>query len=142
MSNSLSLVARSGPRRPGGNRRRLLSSGGEAFPAWVSRRDRRLLQGSDDGDDEENNYPSVLTVAADGTGNFTTIGEAIAFAPNNSADRTVVIVRAGVYEENVEIPSYKPNIVLIGEGSDVTVIRGSRSAGDQWTTFRSATAGE
>nr|XP_010917366.1 probable pectinesterase/pectinesterase inhibitor 12 [Elaeis guineensis] len=145
VSNSLSLVASSGSPRPGGNRRRLLSSGGGGFPAWVSQRDRRLLQSGDDdddggdGDDGGDDSPAVVTVAADGTGNFTTIGEAIAFAPNNSADRTIVMVRAGVYEENVEIPSYKPNIVLIGEGSDVTVIRGSRSVGDEWTTFRSAT---
>ncbi|KAG1358874.1 pectinesterase [Cocos nucifera] len=147
VSNSLDLVARLGPRRPGGRRRRLLSSAASSggFPAWVSLRDRRLLQSDDDddggdGDDYgEYNPSSVVTVAADGTGNFTTVGEAIAFAPNNSADRIIVLVRAGVYEENVEISADKSNIVLIGDGSNVTVIRGNRSVGDGWTTFRSAT---
>lgn len=145
VSNSLSLVPRPPPRQPGGRRRRLLSSGGGGFPAWVSRRDRKLLQSGDDDDDGDGNdngdydQQTVLTVAKDGTGNFTTIGEAIAFAPNDSEDRTIVLVRAGVYDENVEIPSYKPNMVLIGDGSDVTVIRGSRSVGSNWTTFRSAT---
>lgn len=145
VSNSLDLVTCLGPRRPGGLRRRLLSSavGSDGFPAWVSHRDRRLLQSDDDsGDYGEYNPSSVVTVAADGTGNFTTVRDAIAFLPSNSADRIIVLVRAGVYEENVEISTDKPNIVLIGDGSNVTVIRGSRSVGDGWTTFRSATVGE
>ena len=82
-----------------------------------------------------------MTVAADGSGNFTTIKDAIAFAPNNSADRTIIIIKAGVYYENVEIPGYKNNLVFLGDGSDATVIRGSRNAQDGWTTFRSATVG-
>lgn len=84
----------------------------------------------------------VLVVAADGTGNFSTITEAIAFAPNNSMYRTVIYVKEGIYQENVEIPSYKTNIVMLGDGSDVTVITGNRSVGDGWTTFRSATLGD
>ena len=84
----------------------------------------------------------VLTVAADGTGNFTTITDAINFAPNNSYnERTIIYVKQGVYEENVEIPSYKPNIVLLGDGTDVTLITGNRSVVDGWTTFSSATLG-
>ncbi|PQP98891.1 putative pectinesterase/pectinesterase inhibitor 12 [Prunus yedoensis var. nudiflora] len=82
----------------------------------------------------------VLTVAADGTGNFTTITDAVNFAPNNSYDRTIIYVKKGVYVENVEIPSFKTNIVLLGDGSDMTVITGNRSVVDGWTTFRSATA--
>lgn len=81
-------------------------------------------------------------MAADGSGNFTTISDAINFAPNNSVDRVIVYVKQGFYEENVEIPSWKQNIVLLGDGRDVTVISGSRSVGDGWTTFRSATVGK
>ncbi|CAL9046972.1 probable pectinesterase/pectinesterase inhibitor 12 [Musa acuminata AAA Group] len=138
VSNSLSLVARSGGRK--GRRlssaRSFRSRGCGGFPAWVGRRERRLLQDGDYGDVDPD---SVVTVAADGTGNFTTLGEAVAWAPSNSDDRTIILVRAGVYEEHVDIPSDKTNIVLIGDGSDVTVIRGNRSVGDGWTTFRSAT---
>lgn len=97
----------------------------------------------DNSDGEEYDPNEVLVVAADGTGNFSTITEAINFAPNNSMDhRTVIYVKEGVYEENVEIPSYKTNIVMLGDGSDVTVITGNRSVVDGWTTFRSATLGE
>ena len=105
-------------------------------PTWISRKldsRTRIL---------ENEYDHVLTVATDGTGNFTTITDAINFAPNNSYnERTFIYVKQGVYEENVEIPDYKPNIVLLGDGADVTLITGDRSMGDGWTTFRSATLG-
>ncbi|KAF2304230.1 hypothetical protein GH714_028755 [Hevea brasiliensis] len=90
-------------------------------------------------DCDEYDPSEVLTVAAHGTGNFSTISDAINFAPNNSYDRVIIFIREGVYEENVEIPSYKTNIVLIGDGSDITFITGSRSVDDGWTTFRSAT---
>jgi len=98
---------------------------------WLSMKNRRRLLQSNDGGE--------LVVAADGTGNFSFITEAINFAPNDSAGRTVIYVKEGTYEENVEIPSYKTNIVLFGDGKDVTVITGNRSVVDGWTTFRSAT---
>ncbi|XP_077230037.1 putative pectinesterase/pectinesterase inhibitor 12 [Tasmannia lanceolata] len=132
VSNSLAMIPSSTSTPSGGpaHRRRLLG-----FPKWLSRKDRRILQSSGD----EYDPGSILTVASDGSGNFTTINEAISFAPNNSLDRIIIFVRAGVYEENVEIPPYKTNIVLLGDGRDVTTITGSRSVGDGWTTFRSAT---
>lgn len=110
------------------------------FPDWISGKDRRFLE--DSGDEYDEYEPSeILIVAADGTGNFTTINEAISFAPNMSNDRVLIYVREGEYNENIEIPSYKTNIVLIGDGSDVTFVTGNRSVGDGWTTFRSATLG-
>ncbi|KAB1201288.1 putative pectinesterase/pectinesterase inhibitor 12 [Morella rubra] len=131
VSNCLSILPRKWP-QTGRKNRRLM-----AVPKWMSRENSRILESSDG---EEYNPSLVLTVAADGTGNFTTITDAINFAPNNSFDdRTIIYVKEGIYAENVEIPSYKPNIVLLGDGSDVTFIVGSRSVDDGWTTFRSAT---
>ncbi|PIN01089.1 Pectinesterase [Handroanthus impetiginosus] len=132
VSNSLSMLSKpDSPRGAhGGNNRRLLS-----FPRWLSRKARRVLQSSGD----EYDPSLVLRVARDGTGNFTTISDAINFAPNNSIDRVIIYIKEGVYQENVEIPSWKPNIVLLGDGRDFTVISGSRSVDDRWTTFRSAT---
>ncbi|KAK7839160.1 putative pectinesterase/pectinesterase inhibitor 12 [Quercus suber] len=116
------------------NKRRLMDMG---VPTWISKKLKsrtRILESDFD--------PSkVLTVAADGTGNFTTITDAINFAPNNSNDKTHIYVKQGLYEENVEIPSYKTHIVLLGDGADITTITGKRSVGDGWTTFRSATLG-
>uniref|UniRef100_A0A804R283 pectinesterase n=1 Tax=Zea mays TaxID=4577 RepID=A0A804R283_MAIZE len=156
VSNSLALVARRG----GG-----VSAAGFVDVVAKTIHNRRLLQDDDDddgngGDDDNDNggddndggadnggntgqpaAATVITVAKDGTGNFRTVGEAVAAAPNNSEARTVIRVKAGTYEENVEVLPYKKNIALVGEGRDTTVITGSRSAADGWTTFRSATFG-
>lgn len=133
VSNSLSIVSKSKRSKSealGHHNRRLLG-----FPKWLSKKDRRILE-----DDYEPPTEVVLTVAADGSGNFTTISEAIDFAPNNSLDsRIFIYISQGVYAENIDIPIYKPNIVLLGDGSDVTFITGNRSVVDGWTTFRSAT---
>lgn len=134
VSNSLSLLSSSSSKssvkvvQPKG-RRRLMS-----VPKWLSRQ--TILQS------DEYEAGEVLMVSPDGTGNFSTITDAINFAPNNSVDRVIIYVREGVYEENVAIPSYKPNIVLLGDGSNVTVITGNRSVVNGWTTFRSATLGK
>jgi len=69
------------------------------------------------------------------------VGEAVAAAPNNSRATTEIRVKAGTYSENVEVPPYKTNIALVGEGREKTIITGSRSAGGGWTTFRTATFG-
>ncbi|KAJ9168115.1 hypothetical protein P3X46_019677 [Hevea brasiliensis] len=129
VSNSLSMLSSSSSNKVHKNRRLL------GLPKWISKKDGKTLQS----DVDEYDPSEVLTVAADGTGNFSTISDAINFAPNNSYDRVIIFIREGVYEENVEIPSYKTNIVLIGDGSDITFITGSRSVDDGWTTFRSAT---
>ncbi|GAB4838065.1 Probable pectinesterase/pectinesterase inhibitor 12 [Ancistrocladus abbreviatus] len=127
VGNCLSMISRSaGPASEnGGRRRRLLG--------WKNAR--RILQSSADDFDPS----QVVTVAADGSGNFTTITDAVDFAPTNSNYRTIIYVKRGVYEENVNISSNKTNIVLIGDGSDATVVTGNRSVADGWTTFRSAT---
>ncbi|XP_062147479.1 probable pectinesterase/pectinesterase inhibitor 12 [Alnus glutinosa] len=132
VSNSLSILSRQAGAPRGRTNRRLMG-----VPTWMSRKDRRIFE-SAYGDEYD---PSqVLTVAADGTGNFTTITDAINFAPNNSYDNRIIIyVKKGVYEENVEIPIYKPNVVLLGDGSSVTLITGNRSVVDGWTPYRSAT---
>ena len=136
VSNSLSMLPKPEMGAPNAkkNNKPLMNA-----PKWASSSDQRLFEDSDG----ENYDPNeMLVVAADGTGNFSTITEAINFAPNNSMDRIVIYVKEGIYEENIEIPNYKTNIMMLGDGSDVTFITGNRSVGDGWTTFRSATLGE
>lgn len=91
----------------------------------------------------------MTVVDKNGTGNFTTISEAVNAAPNNTVNGSsnsttyygIYVVR-GVYEEYVSIPSNKRNLMLIGDGINQTVITGNRSVVDGWTTFNSATFGE
>lgn len=51
------------------------------FPSWLSSKDRKLLQAPPNATNFD------LIVAKDGTGNFTTIGQAVAAAPNSSTTR-------------------------------------------------------
>ncbi|XP_024026235.1 pectinesterase [Morus notabilis] len=103
------------------------------FPTWVSSKDRRMLQST------VNATKFDLVVAKDGTGNFTTIGEAVAAAPNNSETRFVIYIKAGAYLENVEVVRKKTNLMFVGDGIGKTVVKASRNHVDGWTTFRSAT---
>ncbi|XP_071724041.1 probable pectinesterase 56 [Rutidosis leptorrhynchoides] len=66
-----------------------------------------------------------IVVAADGSGNFRTIRGAVARAPLNSLKPYFIHIRRGVCQDYVTIN--KPHIALVGEGSDVTSITGSRS---------------
>ncbi|KAI5008892.1 hypothetical protein ZWY2020_009940 [Hordeum vulgare] len=142
VSNSLAMVRRLPQRRGRALRSRTTrrTTGEEVFegygpvrrgfPAWVAAADRRrLLQES---------VPD-LVVAKDGSGNFTTVTEAVAAAPNNSATRYVIHIKAGGYFENVEVGGDKTNIMFVGDGMWKTVIKASRNVVDNYTTFRSAT---
>lgn len=108
------------------------------FPSWMSNGNRRrLLQTSPD--DGGVSADGIVTVAQDGSGNYTTVTDAINASPNNSVNTYVIYVTEGVYHENIAIANYKTNIMLIGDGINITVITGNRSVGDGWTTFNSAT---
>lgn len=49
----------------------------------------------------------TLMVSKDGLGNFTTISQAIAAAPNHSSGRTIIKIKAGIYYENMIITPTK-----------------------------------
>lgn len=86
-----------------------------------------------------------VIVSPHGTDNFTTIGDAIAFSPNNSKPEDgyfVIYAREAVYEEYVVVPKHKKNLLLIGDGINRTVITGNHSVIDGWTTFNSSTFGK
>ncbi|GAB4838064.1 hypothetical protein Ancab_027594 [Ancistrocladus abbreviatus] len=118
--------------KPGSGGRRLMMEGGDSFPSWISPKDRKLLQA--------NGVPTAdAVVAADGSGNFTKVMDAVSAAPDHSAKRFVIYIKKGVYNENVEIKRKKTNIMVIGDGMDVTIITGNRSFTGGWTTYRTAT---
>ncbi|XP_017979081.1 PREDICTED: pectinesterase [Theobroma cacao] len=113
------------------NRKLKEQENGIAWPEWLSAGDRRLLQSS-------SVTPDVV-VAADGSGNYKTVSEAVAKAPQRSSKRYVIKIKAGVYRENVEVPKKKTNIMFLGDGRTETIITGSRNVVDGSTTFHSAT---
>ncbi|XP_065048178.1 pectinesterase/pectinesterase inhibitor PPE8B-like [Musa acuminata AAA Group] len=127
VSDGLREIAAGGGTGGKGGSRRLMG-----FPEWVSAADRRLLQAQ----------PTTVAdavVAQDGSGNYTTVEAAVAAAPTEGARRYVIHVKKGVYKENVEVKKKKWNLMLVGDGMGQTVISGSRSYVDGWTTYRSAT---
>ncbi|KAK7269668.1 hypothetical protein RIF29_22402 [Crotalaria pallida] len=105
----------------------------QGFPSWVKSKDRKLLQAS------VNETKFDLVVSKDGSGNFTTIGEALDAAPNSSTTRFVIHIKAGAYFENVEVIRKKTNLMFVGDGIGKTIVKGSRNVVDGWTTFQSAT---
>ncbi|XP_031500511.1 pectinesterase-like [Nymphaea colorata] len=109
------------------------SDGATGFPAWVSSKDRKLLQ------DNSSTISFDIVVAQDGTGNERSIAEAINKVPLQSTKRFVIRVKAGKYIENVVIDKKRQNVMLIGDGMGATIISGSLSFGGGSTTFRSAT---
>ncbi|KAI3803301.1 hypothetical protein L1987_31451 [Smallanthus sonchifolius] len=115
------------------NGRKLMDEGSDGnvkWPEWLSAGDRRLLQSG--------SVTANVVVAADGSGDFTTVSAAVAAAPSGSS-RYVIRIAAGVYRENVDIPSGKRNLMFLGSGRTSTIITGSRSVAGGSTTFNSAT---
>ncbi|KAJ0250490.1 Pectinesterase inhibitor domain-containing protein [Hirschfeldia incana] len=128
-SNSLAIVSKilaaiSDFGIPIHGRRRLL----EEAPEWARR---RLLQ-------TEGLKPDV-TVAADGSGDVTTVNEAVAMVPKKSLKMFVIYVKAGRYVENVVMDKGKWNVMIYGDGKDKTIIAGSKNFIDGTPTYETAT---
>ncbi|KAL3812803.1 hypothetical protein ACJIZ3_014071 [Penstemon smallii] len=102
------------------------------FPEWLKSNDQKLLR-------DANGKVADVVVAADGTGKFTSISDAIRAAPDYNIKTFVIHVKKGVYKEYVEIGTEKSNIMLIGDGIDATVVSGNRNRVDGWETHQSAT---
>lgn len=144
ISNCLAIFSASGNGHDFGgvpiqNRRRLMGSEGSfplskyGFPAWMTKKDRRLLQTP---------TPTIradIVVSKDGNGTYKTIEEAIKAAPEQSSRRTIIYIKAGRYDENLKVGRKKTNLMFIGDGKGKTVIAGSRSVYDKYTTFHTAT---
>jgi len=67
-------------------------------------------------------YPSRLTVAQDGSGDYKTIQDAVNATRDLGQARVVISIKKGVYHEKLIIPSWKTKISLIGEDNTNTII--------------------
>ncbi|KAJ0091287.1 hypothetical protein Patl1_13706 [Pistacia atlantica] len=103
----------------------------KGWPEWLSAGDRRLLQST--------TVTPDVTVAADGTGNYLTVSEAVAAAPASSSTRYIIKIKEGVYREVVDVPKSKTNLMFVGDGRTNTIITASNNVVDGSTTFNSAT---
>ncbi|XP_068665378.1 pectinesterase-like [Aristolochia californica] len=137
-SNALAMICNmtgtdmaSEKEKTGASERRLEEMGDDGFPKWLSAGDRKLLQAGD--------VTPNVKVAADGSGDYRTVSEAVAVAPEKSSMRFIIGIKAGVYRENVEVPKKKTNLMFVGDGRKNTIITGDRNVVDGSTTFKSAT---
>lgn len=81
-----------------------------------------------------------ITVAADGTGEFTSVQEAVFSIRAYMSDTTYMHISAGVYREKIVIPSWVTNLCMKGEGAEKTVITWDDYAGlRNMGTFRTYT---
>ncbi|MFD3836787.1 pectinesterase family protein [Streptomyces sp. NPDC058642] len=59
---------------------------------------------------------TTLTVAKDGSGQYSTVQAAVNAVPANNASRVVISVKPGTYRELVKVPSNKPHVTIQGSG--------------------------
>ena len=67
--------------------------------------------------------PYHAIVAADGSGDYRTVNDAITAAPTGLTSPWRILVKSGDYDEHIVIPADKPYIHLIGQGKNSTAIR-------------------
>ncbi|QHN84760.1 pectinesterase-like [Arachis ipaensis] len=112
----------------------------EIYDSAIGRHGRKLLSV----DDSENYVlvSDIVVVSQDGSGNFTTINDAIGAAPNNTDGSNgyfLIFITEGVYQEYVSIAKNKKYLMILGEGINRTIITGDHNVVDGSTTFNSAT---
>lgn len=120
-----------------------MSNKARAIYDSARRNGRKLLQTNTNEDSVV--VSDVVVVSQDGSGNFTTINDAVAAAPNNTVASDgyfFIFITKGVYQEYVSIPKNKKYLMMVGEGINQTVITGDRNVVDGFTTFNSATFGK
>lgn len=74
-----------------------------------------------------NTYNSI--VAADGSGDYTSVQAAIDAVPENNLNQYLIFIKAGVYKEHVFISKDRGRLSLIGEGCDRVIITDDKKSG-------------
>ena len=72
--------------------------------------------------EEAGGSPFDAVVAQDGSGDYTSVQEAVNAAPDSLTTPWLIFVKNGSYEEQVVIPQTKPYIHLIGQNKEQTII--------------------
>jgi pectinesterase len=76
---------------------------------------------------------TTLTVAKDGSGQYSTVQAAVNAVPAGNPSRVVISVKPGTYRELVKVPSNKPHVTIQGTGGsrNDTVIVYNNASGTQ-----------
>ncbi|WP_036602003.1 pectinesterase family protein [Olivibacter sitiensis] len=65
---------------------------------------------------------STLVVAQDGTGDFTSVQQAIDAVPDDSPEEHTIYIKKGIYKERLVLPASKKRVKMIGEDVNATVL--------------------
>jgi len=63
-----------------------------------------------------------LTVAADGSGNFTSVQQAVDHVPDNNKQLVVIYIKSGTYKEQIKVPASKPFVTFLGSKAEQTIL--------------------
>jgi len=85
------------------------------YPDWA------VKNGTKVGAAEKKNV-NYITVAQDGSGDFTKIQDAVYATPAFPYEKVTIFVKNGIYNEKVRIPEWNTNVVLQGESKENTII--------------------
>ncbi|KAJ9556308.1 LOW QUALITY PROTEIN: hypothetical protein OSB04_010922 [Centaurea solstitialis] len=105
----------------------------KSYPSWADTSRRSLIDA-----DPKTLKPNAV-VSQDGSGQFKTIMEAVNTAPQKKPEPFVILIKAGVYKENVLVPRQVNNVVFLGEGPENTKITGNLNYVDGVGTYQTAT---
>ncbi len=85
------------------------------YPDWA------VKNGTKVGAVEKKNV-NYITVAQDGSGDYTKIQDAVYATPAFPYEKVTIFVKNGIYNEKVRIPEWNNNVVLQGESKENTII--------------------
>ncbi|MBW6534041.1 MAG: pectin esterase [Mariniphaga sp.] len=63
-----------------------------------------------------------FVIAKDGSGDFTTVQEAINAVPDFRKNKTTIFIKNGIYKEKLVLPASKTNVSFIGEDVEKTIL--------------------
>ncbi|EYU37278.1 hypothetical protein ABFS82_02G095700 [Erythranthe guttata] len=115
----------------------IIGNSDDEMPGWIDSNRRNLLRSS------KKKIKPNLVVAKDGSGNYTTVNEALRNIVNiidKKNNKTFVLyIKEGVYEEKVVVNSSLTNLMFLGDGPTKTKITGRLNFIDGTNTYQTAT---
>ncbi|TDO99233.1 pectate lyase [Flavobacterium sp. 245] len=85
------------------------------YPAWAVKNGTKVAAS-----DKKN--VTLITVAQDGSGDFTKIQDAVYACPAFPYEKVTISIKNGIYNEKVRIPEWNTNVALQGESKEKTII--------------------
>ncbi|WP_276381309.1 pectate lyase [Flavobacterium sp. H4147] len=85
------------------------------YPAWAVKNGTKVSE-------TDKKIVNYITVAQDGSGDFTKIQDAIYASPAFPYEKVTIYVKNGTYNEKVRIPEWNTNVSLLGESKEKTII--------------------